>query len=76
MYSRVEVAATITIKELVQMVQHKVWIDAGHGGKDPGAVGNGLQEKDIALKVSLGIKAQAMRMFRYCSPDPRMYSWS
>ncbi|MEK3824415.1 N-acetylmuramoyl-L-alanine amidase [Paenibacillus sp. FSL K6-1558] len=34
----------------------KVWIDAGHGGKDPGAVGNGLQEKDIALKVSLGIK--------------------
>lgn len=40
------------------MVQHKVWIDAGHGGKDPGAVGNGLQEKDVALKVSLGIKAR------------------
>ncbi|WP_338020294.1 N-acetylmuramoyl-L-alanine amidase [Paenibacillus marchantiae] len=35
----------------------KVWIDAGHGGKDPGAVANGLLEKDIALKVSLGIKA-------------------
>jgi len=34
----------------------KVWIDAGHGGKDPGAVSNGIQEKDIALKVSLGIK--------------------
>lgn len=34
----------------------KVWIDAGHGGKDPGAVAYGLQEKDIALKVSLGIK--------------------
>lgn len=33
-----------------------VWIDAGHGGKDPGAVGNGLQEKDIALAVSLGVK--------------------
>jgi len=27
-------------------------IDAGHGGKDPGACGNGLQEKDIALKVA------------------------
>ncbi|RLZ13643.1 N-acetylmuramoyl-L-alanine amidase, partial [Proteus mirabilis] len=33
-----------------------VWIDGGHGGKDAGAVGNGLQEKDIALAVSLGVK--------------------
>lgn len=36
----------------------KVWIDAGHGGKDPGAVSNGLKEKDIALAVSLAIKKQ------------------
>lgn len=35
---------------------YKVWIDAGHGGKDPGAVANGIHEKDIALKISLGIK--------------------
>lgn len=34
----------------------KVWIDAGHGGKDPGATANGLKEKDIALAVSLEIK--------------------
>lgn len=34
----------------------KVWIDAGHGGKDPGAAANGLKEKDIALAVSLAIK--------------------
>ncbi|MNZ79855.1 Sporulation-specific N-acetylmuramoyl-L-alanine amidase [compost metagenome] len=33
----------------------KVWIDAGHGGKDPGAVGNRLQEKDIALLVALHV---------------------
>lgn len=36
----------------------KVFIDAGHGGKDPGAVSNGLQEKDIVLAVSLAIKQQ------------------
>ncbi len=27
-------------------------IDAGHGGKDPGALGNGAREKDITLNVS------------------------
>lgn len=34
----------------------KVWIDAGHGGKDPGATANGLQEKDIVLALSLAVK--------------------
>ncbi|MFB6473036.1 N-acetylmuramoyl-L-alanine amidase [Paenibacillus glucanolyticus] len=39
----------------------EVWIDGGHGGKDPGAVGNGLQEKDIVLFLSLEIKKQLER---------------
>ncbi|MFW5433689.1 N-acetylmuramoyl-L-alanine amidase [Paenibacillus apiarius] len=30
----------------------KVWIDAGHGGRDSGTAGNGVKEKDIALRVS------------------------
>lgn len=30
----------------------KVFIDAGHGGKDSGAASNGLKEKDIVLKVA------------------------
>lgn len=27
-------------------------IDAGHGGEDPGASGNGIIEKDLTLKIS------------------------
>lgn len=30
-----------------------VVIDAGHGGKDPGAVAAGIKEKDIALSIAL-----------------------
>lgn len=30
----------------------KLYLDVGHGGSDPGAVGNGLKEKDLTLKIS------------------------
>lgn len=30
----------------------KIFIDPGHGGGDPGAVGNGIQEKNITLQIS------------------------
>ena len=32
-----------------------VVLDAGHGGSDPGNLGNGFKEKDIALKVVLEV---------------------
>lgn len=30
----------------------KVFLDPGHGGKDPGAVGNGLKEKGLTLAIA------------------------
>lgn len=35
-----------------------VVIDPGHGGKDPGAVANGIREKDINLKISKELASQ------------------
>ncbi|WP_284139149.1 MULTISPECIES: N-acetylmuramoyl-L-alanine amidase [unclassified Virgibacillus] len=31
----------------------KIFIDPGHGGSDPGATANGLQEKDVTLAIAL-----------------------
>jgi N-acetylmuramoyl-L-alanine amidase len=35
--------------------EYVVVLDAGHGGKDPGNLGNGFKEKSIALKVALKV---------------------
>ncbi|MDX2256442.1 MAG: N-acetylmuramoyl-L-alanine amidase [Pseudanabaenaceae cyanobacterium bins.39] len=32
-----------------------ILIDPGHGGRDPGAIGNGIREKDVILPISLHI---------------------
>jgi len=34
------------------MNDYKIVIDAGHGGSDPGALGNGIIEKDMTLAIS------------------------
>jgi N-acetylmuramoyl-L-alanine amidase len=36
----------------------RIFLDPGHGGNDPGAVGNGLKEKDLTLKISKKIQAK------------------
>lgn len=34
----------------------KVFIDPGHGGTDPGAIGNGLQEKNLTLQIATRVR--------------------
>lgn len=38
-----------------------VVIDAGHGGHDPGATGEGFQEKSIALSLALALRDRLLR---------------
>ncbi|RLL42728.1 N-acetylmuramoyl-L-alanine amidase [Oceanobacillus piezotolerans] len=35
----------------------KLYLDPGHGGTDPGALGNGLREKDVNLDIALRIRS-------------------
>lgn len=39
----------------------KVFISAGHGGNDPGAVANGYKEKDINLVIALACRDELVR---------------
>ncbi|EJU22593.1 N-acetylmuramoyl-L-alanine amidase [Peptoanaerobacter stomatis] len=45
----------------------KICIDPGHGGKDSGAVGNRLLEKDVVLNIAKILKAQLLEKgFNVC----------
>lgn len=39
----------------------KVFISAGHGGSDPGAVANGFREKDLNLAIALACRDEVVR---------------
>lgn len=41
----------------------KVFLDPGHGGRDPGAVGNGIQEKNINLALALACREYLLSNF-------------
>jgi N-acetylmuramoyl-L-alanine amidase len=41
----------------------KLYLDPGHGGTDSGAVGNGLQEKNLTLDIALRIRDLLLKNF-------------
>lgn len=41
----------------------KLYLDPGHGGNDPGAQGNGLNEKDVTLDIALKIRNILINQF-------------
>jgi len=43
----------LEIPEVQAPLMRRIMVDAGHGGRDPGAIGcHGLQEKDVVLDIS------------------------
>ena len=42
--------------------RHKVVVDAGHGGADPGTSGGGLVEKDVALSIARLLRDELLGM--------------
>ena len=41
----------VSYKELLPLMVKKIMWDKGHGGTDPGTVGNGLEEKNLTHKI-------------------------
>jgi N-acetylmuramoyl-L-alanine amidase len=47
------IPSALVIREVVEEVERKMVVMCpGHGGSDPGSVGNGLKEKDLTLDIS------------------------
>ncbi|MED4228224.1 N-acetylmuramoyl-L-alanine amidase [Neobacillus cucumis] len=41
----------------------KLYLDPGHGGTDPGAQGNGLNEKDVTLDIALKLRTILLNQY-------------
>ncbi|MGJ8744701.1 N-acetylmuramoyl-L-alanine amidase family protein [Polaribacter sp.] len=51
----------MNFSSVIAQKKYVVVIDAGHGGRDPGNLGNGYKEKNIALKVALVVGKELVK---------------
>jgi N-acetylmuramoyl-L-alanine amidase len=61
-------AAGLRLTQVASLPIHTrkvIVIDAGHGGKDPGALGEGVHEKDLTLAAARALKRRLERDGRY-----------
>lgn len=61
-----EQTLNLTVKKPKEVYKKVVVIDAGHGGGDTGAIGNGLYEKNVTLAITKKLKD-------YLNEDPDIY---
>ena len=59
------ISAPAAIRPPPLSLKKTVVIDAGHGGKDPGAIGSSGYEKDVTLAAALALKSRLERIGRY-----------
>ncbi|MDH4226075.1 MAG: N-acetylmuramoyl-L-alanine amidase, partial [Deltaproteobacteria bacterium] len=59
---------SMNLRQALGLKVRSIVIDPGHGGKDPGAVGFGLQEKDVALNIAKALRVEFQRQL----PDIRV----
>jgi len=52
----------IEVREYRKKEIRTIVVDPGHGGKDSGAIGNGLKEKDVTLKIAKYLSAELKSM--------------
>ena len=76
-FSVIQTSSYIYVKyaDPKKMFYHVVVVDAGHGGKDSGAVGNGYSEKNMTLKIVQSIKSNFDKNSSYKVYYTRLSDW-
>jgi N-acetylmuramoyl-L-alanine amidase len=55
-FSSSDTTQELSLAQQLGLGVKRIVLDPGHGGKDPGAMANGLEEKDIVLKLAKQLK--------------------